>query len=414
MADFIITCPNCSHQFEPGDSIREEIEKKLRGQMVDWQKKKDEEFKQKETFFAQQLQIKEQETLLQIETEKKKIQQELQESIRKSVSGDFENQLKMLQQNAAENEEKLKEARQKELEFLQKEQGLKIKEEELQLTVQRQLMEEREKLKEQLLKEESERGLLKEQEHLWRVKELEKQLEDQKKLAEEMRRKSEQGSMQLQGEVLELALEELLKSEFQYDDIREVKKGEEGGDIVQQVYNELRKECGTIVWETKRAKHWSDKWIDKLKEDTQKGKADIAVLVTQAVPKDIDRFGRREGIWICSFPDVKLIASLLRDSLIKHYETIKVLDNVSDKKETLYKYMTSNEFKQKWEAIVGTYLNMQKQIAKEKIRVSKDWSEREKQLEIMLKNSMGFLGDVKGIGGLEIREINLLEEGEDE
>ena len=414
MADFIITCPNCSHQFEPGDSIREEIEKKLRGQMVDWQKKKDEEFKQKETFFAQQLQIKEQETLLQIETEKKKIQQELQESIRKSVSGDFENQLKMLQQNAAENEEKLKEARQKELEFLQKEQGLKIKEEELQLTVQRQLMEEREKLKEQLLKEESERGLLKEQEHLWRVKELEKQLEDQKKLAEEMRRKSEQGSMQLQGEVLELALEELLKSEFQYDDIREVKKGEEGGDIVQQVYNELRKECGTIVWETKRAKHWSDKWIDKLKEDTQKGKADIAVLVTQTVPKDIDRFGRREGIWICSFPDVKLIASLLRDSLIKHYETIKVLDNVSDKKETLYKYMTSNEFKQKWEAIVGTYLNMQKQIAKEKIRVSKDWSEREKQLEIMLKNSMGFLGDVKGIGGLEIREINLLEEGEDE
>ena len=414
MADFIITCPNCSHQFEPGESIREEIEIKLRGQMVDWQKKKDEEFKQKETAFAQQLQLKEQETLLQIEAEKKKLQAELQESIRKSVVSDFENQLKMLQQNAADNEEKLKEARKKELEFLKKEQGLKIKEEELQLTLQRQLMEEREKLKEQLLKEETERVSLKEQEYQLRMKELEKQLEDQKKLADEMRRKSEQGSMQLQGEVLELALEELLKSEFQYDDIREVKKGEEGGDIVQLVYNELRKECGTIVWETKRAKNWSDKWIDKLKEDTQKGKADIAVLVTQTVPKDIDRFGRREGIWICSFSDVKLIASLLRDSLIKHYETIKVLDNVSDKKETLYKYMTSNEFKQKWEAIVGTYLNMQKQITKEKLRVSKDWSEREKQLEIMLKNSMGFLGDVKGIGGLEIKEINLLGEGEDD
>ena len=414
MADFIITCPNCSHQFEPGESIREEIEIKLRGQMVDWQKKKDEEFKQKETAFAQQLQLKEQETLLQIEAEKKKLQAELQESIRKSVASDFENQLKMLQQNATDNEEKLKEARKKELEFLQKEQGLKIKEEELQLTLQRQLMEERKKLKEQLLKEETERVSLKEQEYQLRMKELEKQLEDQKKLADEMRRKSEQGSMQLQGEVLELALEELLKSEFQYDDIREVKKGEEGGDIVQLVYNELRKECGTIVWETKRAKNWSDKWIDKLKEDTQKGKADIAVLVTQTVPKDIDRFGRREGIWICSFSDVKLIASLLRDSLIKHYETIKVLDNVSDKKETLYKYMTSNEFKQKWEAIVGTYLNMQKQITKEKLRVSKDWSEREKQLEIMLKNSMGFLGDVKGIGGLEIKEINLLGEGEDD
>ena len=130
--------------------------------------------------------------------------------------------------------------------------------------------------------------------------------------------------------------------------------------------------------------------------------------------KNIDRFGRKDGIWICSFVDVKLIAAILRDSLIKHYEATKILDNVSDKKETLYKYMTSNEFRQKWEAIVSTYMNMQKQLSKEKIRITKDWSERDKQLEIMLKNSMGFLGDVKGIGGLEISEIRLLEEGEDE
>jgi hypothetical protein len=414
MSAFIITCPNCTHQFEPGDSIRDEVEKELRGKMVDWQKKKDEEFKQKEISFLQQIQAKEQETIKLVEEQKKKIQEELQESIRKSVSTDYENRLQMLQQNAVETEEKLKEARKKELDFLQKEQMLKTKEGELELSLQRKLVEEREKLKQQLFKEETERGLLKEQEHMWKVKELEKQLEDQKKLAEEMRRKSEQGSMQLQGEVVELALEDLLKLEFPYDEIREVKKGEEGGDIVQLVYNDLRKPCGTIVWETKRAKNWSDKWIDKLKEDTQKGNADIAVLVTQAVPKGTERFGRREGIWICCFDDVKLIASILRDSLIKHFETIKVLDNVSDKKETLYKYMTSNEFKQKWDAIVGTYLNMQKQIAKEKVRVTKDWAEREKQLEIMLKNSMGFLGDVKGIGGLEIQEMNLLEEGEDD
>lgn len=194
-------------------------------------------------------------------------------------------------------------------------------------------MEEREKLKEQLSKEEAEKLSLKEQEYQLRMKEMEKQIEDQKKLVEEMRRKSEQGSMQLQGEVLELALEELLKSEFPHDDIREVKKGEEGGDIIQHVHNELRKECGTIVWETKRAKNWSDKWIEKLKGDKSKGNADIAVLVTQSVPKDIDRFGNRDGIWICSFQDAKLVASLLRDSLVKHYETIKVLDNVSDKKK---------------------------------------------------------------------------------
>jgi hypothetical protein len=414
MADFIIHCPNCNHQFEPGDSIREEVQKELRGQMVDWQKKKDEEFRQKEQSFQQQLQLKDEEAIKKIATEKKKLEEELKESLRKSIVADFENQLQLLQDADKEKEEKLKEARKKELEFLQKEQALKTKEEELELSLQRQLMEEREKIKEQLSKEEAEKLSLKEQEYQFRMKEMEKQIEDQKKLVEEMRRKSEQGSMQLQGEVLELALEELLKSEFPLDDIREVKKGEEGGDIIQHVQNELRKECGTIVWETKRAKNWSDKWIEKLKGDKGKGNADIAVLVTQSVPKDIDRFGNRDGIWICSFQDAKLVASLLRDSLVKHYETIKVLDNVSDKKETLYKYMTSNEFKQKWEAIVGTYINMQKQITKEKVRVNKDWAERERQLEIMLKNSMGFLGDVKGIGGLEIKEINLLEDSDNE
>jgi hypothetical protein len=145
MSGFIITCPNCNTQFEPGDSIRDEIQKELRGKMADWQKKKDEEFKQKETVFLQQLQTKDEETLKQIELEKKKLQEELQDTIRKDVASDFENQLKMLQQTASDSEEKLKEARKKELEFLQKEQQLKTKEEELELSVQRQLMEAREK-----------------------------------------------------------------------------------------------------------------------------------------------------------------------------------------------------------------------------------------------------------------------------
>jgi hypothetical protein len=414
MADFIITCPHCSVQFEPGDSMRDEIQKELRGKMAEWQKKKDDEFKQKENSLQQQLKAKDDDTRKQIEAEKKKLQEELEGSIRKSVVGDFENQLTMLQQNATENEEKLKEARKKELEFMQKEKNLQNREEELKITLERQLMEEREKLKDQLQKDETERLKLREEQFQMRLKEKDKQLEDQKKLVEEMRRKGEQGSTQLQGEVLELTLETMLKTEFPDDDIREVKKGEEGGDIIQEVHNELRKSCGIIVWETKRAKNWSDKWIDKLKEDTQKGNADIAVLVTQTAPKDVDRFGRKDGIWICSLADVKLVAAILRESLIKHSEITKVLDNVSDKKETLYKYMTSNEFKQKWEAIITTYMNMQKQITREKIRVSKDWAEREKQLQIMLNNSMGFLGDVKGIGGLEIQEINLLEEGGDE
>ena len=321
MSSFIITCPNCNHQFEPGDSMRDEIEKELRGKMVDWQKKKDEEFRLKETIFQQQLQAKDEENRKQIDAEKKKLQQELQDTIRKSVAADFENQLKMLQQNATENEEKLKEARKQQLEFLQKEQALKTREEELQLTLQKQLMEEREKLKEQLQKEESEKISLKEQEYQLRLKELEKQLDDQKKLAEEMRRKSEQGSMQLQGEVQELMLEELLQATFPFDKIEEVGKGVRGADCTQIVRNQFGNEAGKIIYESKRTKDFSNEWIEKLKADMRTLGADVAVIVTQAFPKDMDRFGEKDGVYICSFAEVRSVALLLRNALLKIAET---------------------------------------------------------------------------------------------
>ncbi|HVZ25396.1 MAG TPA: DUF2130 domain-containing protein, partial [Sediminibacterium sp.] len=238
MSSFIITCPNCQHQFEPGDSMREEIEKELRGKMVDWQKKKDEEFRQKEQLFQQQLLAKENEARQFLDKERKKIQEELQESIRRTIASDYENRLQLLQQSAADNEEKLKAARQKELEYLQKEQALQTREQELQLTLQKQLIEERARLKELVQKEEAEKLSLKEQEYQLRMRELEKQLEDQKKLAEEMRRKSEQGSMQLQGEVQELMLESMLQASFPFDTIEEVGKGVRGADCIQTVRNQ--------------------------------------------------------------------------------------------------------------------------------------------------------------------------------
>ena len=286
MSSFIITCPNCKTQFEPGDSIREEIEKELRNKMLDWQKKKDDEFKSKEASYQQQLQSKEEEIGKRLNDEKLK----LQESLRKSISTDYENQLKLLQQSAIENEEKLKEARKKELEFLQKEQALKIKEEELQLTVQRQLMDEREKLKEQFLKEENEKISLKEQEYQLRMRELEKQIEDQKRLVDEMKRKAEQGSMQLQGEAQELLLEELLQSTFPFDKIEEVGKGVRGADCIQIVRNQFGNETGKIIYESKRTKDFANDWIEKLKTDMRSLGADVAVIVTQAFPRDMERF----------------------------------------------------------------------------------------------------------------------------
>lgn len=410
MSSFIITCPNCNHQFEPGDSMRDEIEKELRGKMVDWQKKKDEEFRLKETSFQQQLQAKDEENRKQIDAEKKKLQQELQDTIRKSVAADFENQLKMLQQNATENEEKLKEARKQQLEFLQKEQALKTREEELQLTLQKQLMEEREKLKEQLQKEESEKINLKEQEYQLRLKELEKQLDDQKKLAEEMRRKSEQGSMQLQGEVQELMLEELLQATFPFDKIEEVGKGVRGADCTQIVRNQFGNEAGKIIYESKRTKDFSNEWIEKLKADMRTLGADVAVIVTQAFPKDMDRFGEKDGVYICSFAEVRSVALLLRNALLKIADAKKSQDNKGDKMHMLYDYLTGSEFSEQWKAIREGFMSMKLSIQRERDAMEKLWKAREKQLEKVLLNAAHIKGSVEGIAGADAINLNLLED----
>jgi hypothetical protein len=411
MADFIITCPNCNNQFEPGDSMRDEIQKELRGKMADWQKKKDEEFKQKETSLQQQLKAKDEEIAKQVEAEKKKLQEELQESIRRSVTGDFENQLKMLQQNASDNEEKLKEARKKELEFLQKEQSLKIKEEELKLTVQRQLMEEREKLKEQLHKEETERVSLKEQEYQLRMKELEKQLDDQKKLADEMRRKSEQGSMQLQGEVLELLLEELLQATFPFDKVEEVGKGVRGADCIQTVRNQFGTECGRIIYESKRTKDFSHDWIEKLKSDMRTLGAEVAVIVTQALPKDMERFGEKDGVYICTFAEVKSVALVLRNAILKVYDAKKGQDNKGDKMVMLYDYLIGSEFNEQWKAIREGFMSMKLSIQRERDAMEKLWKAREKQLEKVLLNAAAIKGSVEGIAGNDVN-LNLLEDND--
>lgn len=410
MSSFIITCPNCNHQFEPGDSMREEIEKELRGKMVDWQKKKDEEFRQKEQAFQQQLQVRNEENRKMLEAEKKKIQEKLTEDIRKSIAGDYENQLKLLQQNASDTEEKLREARKKELEFLQKEQALKTREEELELSVQKKLLEERERLKEQLQKEEAEKLSLKEQEYQLRMKELEKQLDDQKKLAEEMRRKSEQGSMQLQGEVQELMLEEMLQATFPFDKIEEVGKGVRGADCIQIVRNQFGNEAGKIIYESKRTKDFSNEWIEKLKADMRTTGADVAVIVTQAFPKDMDRFGEKNGVYICSFTEVRSVALLLRNAILKIADARKSEENKGDKMVMLYNYLTGTEFVEQWKAISEGFRSMQQSIQQERNAMEKLWKAREKQLEKVLLNAAHIKGSIEGIAGADAINLNLLED----
>jgi len=389
-----IKCPNCGHEFEPTDTIRDEIQKELRSQMEDWKKKKEKEF----------------------DEQRKKEQQQIEESTRKRISTDYENKLNLLQQEQKENQEKLKEARQKEAEYLRKELELKNREEEIDLTVQKQLQRDREKLAEDIRKIEEQKVAARETEYQLRMKELEKQLDDQKKLADEMRRKAEQGSSQLQGEVQELALEEMLRLAFPFDLVSEVGKGKRGADCIQTIRNNYGQECGKIIYESKRATTWGADWIEKLKADMRANGADIAVIVTRTMPKDMDCFGLKDGVWICSFSEVKPMAALLRDGVIRVNAAAKTNDNRGDKMQLLYDYLLSNEFSEQWKAIREGFASMKQSIQKEREAMERLWKSREKQLEKVLLSAAHIRGSIEGIAGQNTidlglpEDLNLLEE----
>ena len=404
-----IKCPNCAHEFPLEEAVSEEYKKELRDQMLMYKKQKDEEIARKEREWQSQLQKKDNEFAEQIKTEKEKLQQQLEQNLRKTIASDFENKLRLLEQNNKDNEEKLKEARQQQLEFLKKEQELKNKEAELELSVQKKLQTEREKLSEEIRKLEEQKAAAKETEMQLRMKEREKQLEVQKNLAEEMRRKAEQGSMQLQGEVQELALEEMLRTAFPFDMISEVGKGVKGADCIQIVRNNFGQECGKIIYESKRTTAFAGDWIEKLKADMRSLGADVAVIVTRTMPKDLESFGFKDGVWICKFEELKGVSSILRDGVMRVYTASKSNENKGDKMHLLYNYLTSNEFAEQWKAMREGFMGMRLSIQKERDAMEKLWKAREKQLEKVLLNAAHIRGSIEGISGTDV-DLNLLEE----
>lgn len=416
-----IKCPNCDHVFDVENVLAADIEQKYLEQYktklneslsgIEEEKKKlsvresefEEKRKKENELFAQKLQ-----------QEVQKKETEIQEQLRKSITSDFENKLRLLSESNSDAEEKLKESRKKELEFLQKEKLFKDKEEEMEITIQKKLQQERSLLSEQIKKQESEKSALKETESQLKIKELEKQRDDQIKLVEEMRRKAEQGSMQLQGEAQELLLEKILRDNFPFDTIEEVGKGVEGADCIQLVHNSIGAECGKIIYESKRTKGWNDRWLDKLKTDKRTKGADVAILVTQTYPKGMMCFGEKDGIWICNFDEVSSVSCVIRHSVIKVYEAQKLQENKGDKMQMLYNYLTGIEFRGQVEAIAEGFLSMKNGINKERIQMEKNWKEREKQIEKVLINTVGMYGSVKGIAGASITDIPLLDGSADD
>jgi hypothetical protein len=405
-----IKCPNCRHEFAMEEAVSEQYKKDLREQMIEFTRKKEDEFQKKTKDLTKQLQEQEDNFQKKFNEEKKIIQQKLEEDLRKTIHHDFENRLTILQQSNDEQQEKLKSARQKELEFLLKEQALKTKEEELEISHQRKLQEDRIKISEEIRRNEELKNQSRENDFQLQLQELKKQLEDQKKLAEEMKRRADQGSSQLHGEVQELALEKLLQTAFPFDLVEPIAKGVRGADCTLTVRNSSGQECGKIIYESKRTKYFEADWIDKLKNDMRQQGAQVAILVTRVMPRDMTIFGEKSGVWICNFSEVRALTEVLRDGIARIFQASRNQQNKGDKMQLLYDYLTSSEFSEQWKAIREGFSSMKMSIQRERDMMEKLWKTREKQLEKVLLNAAHIKGSMEGISGQDDFNMNLIDD----
>jgi hypothetical protein len=409
----IITCPHCKKAFNLEDVITEDVEKSLqekydeqnKSMMAEFQIRNEELNLLKADFEAKKK--KENEIFAEkLAKELEKATKEKEEFLTKKISKEQDAKLKFLQQQQEESELKLKEMQKQELEVLNLRKMLHEQKEAENFNLQKQKITIEQELKEKIGQE----VLGKEREKFdLEKRELEKQLNDQKKLTEQMTRKLEQGSMQTQGEIQELALEEFLKQAFPFDLIEEVPKGMRGADCIMMIRNETGQAAGKIIFESKRTKDFDKEWLAKLKDDAKNASADVSVLVTQSFPKDMKQFDQREGVWICRMNEAMQVVKLIREGILNVFRAQKSQENKGEKKEMLYQYFTSQEFRGQLRAINEAYLYLKSSIDKERLQMEKLWKEREKQIDKVLLNNAHLIGSIQGIAGSEIDDMNLLD-----
>lgn len=310
-------------------------------------------------------------------------------------------ELKNLQKENAEERERNKKLTEKLDQLLEETRKLRRKDEEREIEMKKKILEEEEKIKQDVRKKVT-------QEHELKDLEKDKKLTDALKQIEEMKNKIQQGSQQMQGEILELELERILKNEFPGDTFREVKKGDRGADLIHEIVDKLGRKCGTILWETKNAQ-WQAAWIGKLKEDQRAKKAGLAVLVTINKPDWLDNCIYKDGVWITSWKFVVPLSYALRFNMISLYHERASGDGKSEKMEILYQYLTGIEFKHRIEAIVEAFGNLQDELEREKRWFSSKWNRQEKEIRKVLDHTHGMHGDLKGIIGRSLPEIKSLE-----
>ncbi|OGB88223.1 MAG: hypothetical protein A3H39_03275 [candidate division NC10 bacterium RIFCSPLOWO2_02_FULL_66_22] len=408
MVEPTIICPTCKSEIKLTESLaaplieatRREFEQRLAKKDTDVAKR-EEALRLREEELSKKSDAIDEEVSEKLHVERAKIAAEEAKKARQVLAIDLEQKEKEiagLQETLAQRDTKLAEAQKAQAEFIRKQRELDDAKRELDLTVETRVQEGLEAVREQARKEADEGLKLKVQEKEQTITSMQRQIE-------ELKRKAEQGSQQLQGEVVELELEALLRTRFPQDSIEPVPKGEHGGDVLQRVVGPAGLACGTILWESKRTKIWSDGWLAKLREDQRAAKAEVAVITSYALPKGIETFELIDGVWVTHPRATVPMAMVLRHSLIEVTTARKATEGQQTKMELVYKYLTGPRFRQRVQAIVEAFSSMQEDLDKEKKVITKQWAKREEQIERVMQATVGMYGDLQGIAGKTLQEI---------
>ena len=467
MTDQIITCPQCGTDIPLTDALTKKIEQQLKNQLEGGIKEKEKELQAREVVLQesqkqieaqvtqkveaektkmwviaqqkateknalefknlqkdveeknqklQELQNKELELMQQkrgLEEKEKTMQLELTRQLdqeremietatKKQMSEKYDLEFKDLHKEVEEKNRKLTEMQTQELELRKQKRDLEAKEKSMQLQLERQLDEERSKISEIAKKEASEENHMK-------ILEKDKQMEQMRKTIAELKRKSEQGSTQIQGDAQENDLKTLLQTTFPLDLIEDVPTGIRGADLIQTVHSEFGQKAGIILWESKNTKAWSNDWLKKLKDDQSIAKSDICILISQTLPDDIENFGIKDGVWVVGYQFALPLVNALRIHLKEVNQVKQSLVGKGEKMEYLYHYLSGNEFKNRIENIVNAFTSLQRDLETEKRSMERIWNKRSKEIERVIINTSGLYGDLQGIIGASLPTIQALE-----
>ena len=416
MTDPLISCPNCAVEIRLTESLAAPLIAATRQQFEQQLMQKDAEIAKREQSVVEkegqlaQAQRKLQEQVAsqvtaQLKTERMRVIEEESRKAKQLVAVELEakgRELAELNEVLKSRNEKLAEAQRAQAEIIKKQRELDDAKRELELSIEKRVQEALTEVRSQAKREAEESLKLK-------VLEKDHTIAAMQQKIEELKQKAEQGSQQLQGEVQELELENILRAKFPLDSIEPVAKGEFGGDVLQRVVSQAGQHSGTILWETKRTKNWSDGWLIKLREDQRSAKAEVCVLVSQALPKGMETFDVIDGVWVTSPRAALPVAAILRHTLLQVTLARQVSEGQQTKTEMIYQYLTGPRFRQRVEAIVEAFTTMQEDLDKERKAIMRQWAKREEQIARVMGATVGMYGDLQGIAGKSLQEIEGLE-----